>query len=393
MAINPVQTFQQVVSLELGAEKKVERSYAQANKLAGIFDTCIWGQAATPDDSIPAKEAHELCDELRSIRGVYIYDSKKLKTTGQKVSHFFKRFFTVIFRKYVDVSKYSEITPVLERYVTEQRGPQKSDQPGTILRIGQAIGIVRPEGPSVEELQKQIDAMEGTKARLERSLDETSTQLRQITSKKEELEQSSGSLREENERIRRQMDEISKQISELRSELQETKTLLEQRSEELARVKVPPKTPQRGQAEPARTREVEEQAAELQRIREELGQKQLQIEKLTKELRAREPSPSVEVQMRELERTLCLQSREALFIHERTICELSKKEFKKLEKMPDKKDKDTIYFEERDVAGLPFVRIHQPYNRPKEYDPRITYTIFTGLSIDSKKVCWVVQNP
>lgn len=435
MAINPVQTFQQVVSLELGAEKKVERSYAQANKLAGIFDTCIWGQAATSDDSIPAKEAHELCDELRSIRGVYIYDSKKLKTTGQKVSHFFKRFFTVIFRKYVDVSKYSEITPVLERYVTEQRGPQKSDQPGTILRIGQAIGIVRPEGPSVEELQATIEAQKGAIARQNDSSREKDAQLQRMEEKVRQAQENLNearrqiaSLDEEKKRLQGQLEEkrspevpgggeaaqqAIERIAELERQLEESSKALRQMEAEKTKPKARELETPLGEIQPAEA--AGEQSAQILQLREqllqaqqELSRNQSRIQELTQQLATRpQERESAAIphrdeaakQIRELERrhqeeikTLCLQSRKAARKHIEAVLEFTKKNYSEITELPRRKEPGTIYFEEITTdQGLPFVRVYQGAGRPKEHDPRKDFTLFSGLTTSYKNVCWVVQ--
>ena len=64
MAITSVQTFQEVISLGELPEKKVEQSYTQANRLAGIVQTCIWSRAETQESDL-YKEA--ICEIGRKI--------------------------------------------------------------------------------------------------------------------------------------------------------------------------------------------------------------------------------------------------------------------------------------------------------------------------------------
>jgi predicted nucleic acid-binding Zn-ribbon protein len=157
ITVNPVQVFDEIISFEEAEkEKEVQDSDLQANRLAGIFTSYIWTPGT--NDSVNAKAANELCDQLRSKRNVYIYDSGKF-STGQSVLHFFKRFFTVAFRKYVDVSAYSDlIKPALQEKVQQQQEPpsQPREQPSRIQRAVNAIaGVVAGSEGQVAQLQRE----------------------------------------------------------------------------------------------------------------------------------------------------------------------------------------------------------------------------------------------
>lgn len=218
MAIGPTQALQQTLSLfeevsDSRTAKKIKDSHTVATRLQDVFDKAKKDKTL-PEDSIDIQDSERLCEELKSKRFVFFYDSRKVR-----FGHGLWRFISMPFCNYVDVSKFQTYSKLLD-IIKQAVEPHTATIPGGFPAEEDAAKQVAEYRQTVKSLSTHNGQLQGENEQLKGELTQASQRIAEL---EEQVRQNQAEI----DLKKKDYTSLERQLATLRVQLQEATDRLE----------------------------------------------------------------------------------------------------------------------------------------------------------------------